>query len=547
MSKFQTTGHFSTIGHYLCLLVLLLSPLAGIAALALTPAEQTYLEARQPVMCVDPDWWPFEMLDAHDRHVGIAADLHELLRQRLGLKVSLYTNPNWDEQLRASKAGRCQIISFVNRTAQRDDWLIFTDPLLRDPNVLITREETPLIEDFSSLQGKRMALPAGTAIYERISTDFPNIKLIGTASEDEAIGLVADKQADMTLRSLIVAAYTIKKNGWFNLKINSQLPGYENNLRIGVVKSDPLLRDLLNKGIATLSEQEKNKIIDRHIEIKMVTDIDYTPLKWLIGLTATILLTSLYWLKRLRKINLSLAAALDEVQTTEMEQRQFISMLSHEIRSPLAVIDTTAQLLSLKQRSLAEIKQLEARIRRGASRLTSLLDNSLTQDRLNSKNFTLHTDDIDLKKLLSVPLDNAELFSRQNEITTTVEGSLTSLRGDQTLLRIMLNNLITNAIKYTPAGTPIHLHIAREGEFCLIQVADQGPGIPQDDIPHIFERFHRGKNVKDSPGAGLGLSLVARIVQLHQGNISVECPPAGGTIFTIRLPIPADSAHPGQD
>jgi len=537
MRKFHFLGHFHP-GRTLCLLALLVIPVTGVAALELTPEEQAYLEAKQPVMCVDPDWWPFEMLDAHDRHVGIAADLHELLRQRLGLKVRLYTNPNWDEQLRASKAGRCQIISFVNQTAQRDDWLIFTEPLLRDPNVLITREETPLIEDLSALRGKRMALPAGTAIFERISTEFPNIKLIGTASEDEAIGLVADKQADMTLRSLIVAAYTIKKNGWFNLKINSQLPGYENNLRIGVVKSEPLLRDLLNKGIATLSDQEKNRIIDRHIEIKMVTDIDYTPLKWLVGLTATILLTSLYWLRRLRKINQSLAAALDEVQTTEMEQRQFISMLSHEIRSPLAVIDTTAQLLSLKPRSQAEIRPLEARIRRGANRLTSLLDNSLTQDRLNSKNFTLHSDDIDLSKLLSVTLDNAELFSRQNEISATLDDTLTNLHGDQTLLRILLNNLITNAIKYTPAGTPIHVGIAREGDVCLIQVADRGPGIPPGDLPHIFERFHRGKNVKDNPGAGLGLSLVARIVKLHGGTISVDCPPGGGTTFSIRLPLP---------
>lgn len=92
----------------------------------------------------------------------------------------------------------------MNRSPEREKWLIFTAPLLRDPNVLITREEFPLVTDLGTLRGKRIALPLGSAIYERIRADFPNLELIGTVSEEEAIGMVSDRRADMTLRSMIM-------------------------------------------------------------------------------------------------------------------------------------------------------------------------------------------------------------------------------------------------------------------------------------------------------------------------------------------------------
>src|SRR5574343_1367484 len=135
-------------------------------ALELTSSEKAYIHGHKPFMCVDPDWWPFEVIDNNGRHIGIAADLHALLRERLGLEIELFPERTWDAQLRASKEGRCQMMSFLNQTPQRDQWLIFTQPLLDDPNVLITREETPFIADLAALQGKSMALPWGTAMYE---------------------------------------------------------------------------------------------------------------------------------------------------------------------------------------------------------------------------------------------------------------------------------------------------------------------------------------------------------------------------------------------
>ncbi len=521
-------------------LLLCSNPATAEVSVALDGSEHAYLDSHRPTLCVDPDWWPFEVIDEKGRHAGVAADLHALVRERIGLQVDLYPARTWAEQLAASRAGRCELLSFVNRSPEREAWLIFTEPLLRDPNVLITREEFPFISDLASLRDKSIALPLGTAMYERVALAFPNLRLIGTVSEDEAIGMVSDRRADMTLRSLIVAAHTIKQHGWFNLKINGQLPGYENQLRIGVLKSETLLRDILDKGIATLTAAERNRIVDRHLQIKMVTDVDYTLVKWLAALLLAIVATSLYWLRRLRRLNGALQTALVEVRANEAEQRHFISMLSHEIRSPLAVIDSSVQLLAL--RSTAETHPVLARIRRGIARLSGFFDNSLTQDRLNSRNFTLQHTDVDIGEVATWAVESAELQSERHSIHLEQPAGLPMLTGDPTLLRILLANLLSNAIKYSPPDSSIELCLSRVGNICRIEVADHGPGIPEDELELIFQRFRRGRSAGKTPGAGLGLALAARIVALHGGRISAGNRPQGGACFTVELPLPASMA-----
>lgn len=511
---------------------------APVHAQALTEIERQYVSDHIPTLCVDPVWEPFEVIDPAGKHIGIAADLHALVRERLGLRVQLHGVRTWDETLAASKSGLCQMLSFVNRTPERDQWLIFTEPLLTDPNVLITREEQPTITNLAGLIGKKIALPRGTAMSERIKKAFPNLTVVDVVEEEDALALVSNKTVDMTLRSMIVAAHTIKKEGWFNLKLNSQLPGYENHLRIGVLKSEPQLRDILNKGIATLTEQERASIVDRHVQIKMVTDvqIDYTPVKWMAVLITAIVATSLFWLRRLRNTNRLLRTALADVKATEAEQRLFIAMLSHEVRSPMAVIDTTAQLLSIQLDDDDGAHRLVARIRRGVARLSNFFDNCLTQERVNSKNFALHPVDLSVAELAYWAEESAELLSGEHDIRLELAPDLPALRGDQTLLRILLMNLLSNAVKYAPPGTPITLRVQANQTYCRFEVVDQGPGIPEDEQLVIFQRFRRGRKAEGTPGAGLGLAVAARIVALHGGAIALRSPPGEGACFMVDLP-----------
>ena len=324
-------------------------PLAAAApAVALNESERAYLQAHPTIpLCIDPDWWPFELIDPAGRHVGMAADLIALVSERTGARFTLYPTRTWEESLAASRSGACLALSFLNRTPEREQWLIFTEPLMVDPNVIITREEHPFVSDIGTLRGKTIALPRGTAMYERIARDFPHLTIVPTESEREALALVSERKVDMSLRSLIVAATTIKHEGWFNLKISGQIPGYENQLRMGVLKSETTLRDILDKGIATLTTLERRQIVDRHMHMTVVTDVvtDYTLASWLGIVMVAILATSLLWMTRLRKLNNKLKRLAETDPLTALPNRTALAssftldiLRAQRYDRPLAVI-----------------------------------------------------------------------------------------------------------------------------------------------------------------------------------------------------------------
>lgn len=271
---------------------------------ALSPEEKAYVEHVKAVkMCVDPDWAPFEHINAHGQHEGIAADLVQLVAQRVGLSIELYPTTTWEESLAASKSGRCELMSFLNRSPARDAWLIFTDPIFFDQNIIVTREEHPQIDHLQGVQGKSVALPRGTMVEERIRKDYPGLRVVTTASESEAMTLVSERKVDMTVRSLIVAAHAIKKEGLFNLKVAGQMPEYTNQLRMGVIQQEPVLRNILDKGVQSITPQERESVVNRHVAIQVHNGIDYG-LVWQGGLLgAVVMLVVLYWNRKLAALN----------------------------------------------------------------------------------------------------------------------------------------------------------------------------------------------------------------------------------------------------
>ncbi len=247
------------------------------ARVELTNAEKKLVEAEGELrLCVDPDWRPFEEIDEHGTHQGIAADLLRLISERTGIGFTLVPTANWEESLAFSRTGKCEALSFLNETPKRKEWLSFSRPLFTDVNVFITREEHPFISDPAELVNETLALPKGTAMEEFIRRDYPNLRIVTVDSEADALLLVTDRKVDMTLRSLIVAAHTIKSEGWFNLKISGQLPAFTNKLRVGVTKNKGHLLAVLDKGIESINAQDRGAILNKHISINVQTVTDYS-------------------------------------------------------------------------------------------------------------------------------------------------------------------------------------------------------------------------------------------------------------------------------
>lgn len=178
-------------------------------SVSLTPEEQAYLSKTGTItMCVDPEWEPYELVTPDGEFLGIAADLVRLIASRSGVSLDLVKTSDWDESIAASQEGKCQILAFLTETPARDEWLLFTNPYFSDPNVIITRNEHGYISDPARLVNETIALPNGTSVEERIRRDYPNLMVVNSGhSEADAFRMVEEQEADMTVRSLTMAAY----------------------------------------------------------------------------------------------------------------------------------------------------------------------------------------------------------------------------------------------------------------------------------------------------------------------------------------------------
>jgi PAS domain S-box-containing protein len=273
----------------------------------LTPEERAFLEELGPIqMAVDPDWMPYEYVTEDGDFIGIAPDLLDLIARRLDIQFEVIPTRDWEETLEIGRAGKSHIIPFLNQTAERDEWLLFTDPYFINPNVFVTREGHDFISDPRALQNKTIVLPSGTSIEQWVRRDFPNLEVITVETEAETFRYVEERRADMTLRSLTMAAYVIKQEGWFNLKIAGEVPEYANHLRIGVNKELPMLRDILNQGIATITPAEVQEAVNRYVSIQIVQRQNRRLALRISGIAFLVLALSLFWNHRLQKVSVAL-------------------------------------------------------------------------------------------------------------------------------------------------------------------------------------------------------------------------------------------------
>ena len=231
------------------------------------------------------------------------------------------------------------------------------------------------------------------------------------------------------------------------------------------------------------------------------------------------------------------SAALDHERMIVQEQQQFLSLVSHEFRTPLAVMDGAAQMARLSvDPAPPELTRSTQSIQQGVSNLLHLLDTWLTTDRIASGLRALKTEPVALPALLTEVVKRAADISRR-DLRAELDDLPATTHCDRDLLSAALLNLLDNAIKYSPVGSPVSLR-AQVREGCLhLEVRDKGKGIPVDQLQQIATRYSRGRNVGQIPGLGLGLHLVRTIAKLHGGRLEVESTEGQGTTARLVLPV----------
>jgi len=239
-----------------------------------------------------------------------------------------------------------------------------------------------------------------------------------------------------------------------------------------------------------------------------------------------------------------LRGRLDESERQKERYEKAVHYITHEMRTPLTAIQGSSELMGRYDLSDDKRKQMSDLILSESKRLSSMVDAFLNVESLAAGTLELKTGPVDVRKLLSGCIERVRPAAERKNIDVLFDSSSGGvIEGDQEFLEYACYNLLTNAVKYSPAQTAISVRAHTEGERVLVSVEDQGYGMDEKDLQNIFRRFYRSKRAKDSgeAGVGVGLALVEEIVIQHGGTIQVESEVGRGSCFTISLPADARS------
>lgn len=242
---------------------------------------------------------------------------------------------------------------------------------------------------------------------------------------------------------------------------------------------------------------------------------------------------------RSRRLSVDLQKANQELINLNDLKTRFVSMASHDLRSPLTAILLSARLLEQYSDKLPPEKKrkhfsiIEERVRY----MTQMLDDLLVLSRADVGKLEFNPSPVDLDVFCGKLFDEIQLSaSNKHTLAYTRDGECQLPCLDAKLLQHILTNLLTNAIKYSPEGGTVSLEVSCPNGEVIFRVKDQGIGIPPEDLTRLFESFQRASNVGKIPGTGLGLSIVKQCVDLHGGQVAVESEVGAGTTFIVTLP-----------
>jgi signal transduction histidine kinase len=231
--------------------------------------------------------------------------------------------------------------------------------------------------------------------------------------------------------------------------------------------------------------------------------------------------------------------AVEQLERLNRAKSEFVSIVSHEFRTPLTGIQGFSEMMRDEQLSMEEMREYAGDINKDVQRLNRMINEMLDLDRMESGRMTIHPERLDFNAVIDDAASRVRPNAPNHTLTLDLQPDLPQIQADRDRMTQVASNLLNNAIKYSPTGGRITLSTRAEGDQLLFDVRDEGLGIPKDALETIFERYSRvdSQATKDIQGTGLGLPIVRQIVQLHGGRVWAESELGRGSVFHVVLPL----------
>ncbi|MFO7809376.1 diguanylate cyclase [Guyparkeria sp.] len=259
------------------------------AAIRLTDVERAYLdEAGHIDICIDPNWMPFERFDENGRHDGISADYFALFEDALGVDFRPLPVETWSESVEHLKAGDCELFSLAMRTPERETYAKFTDSYIQTPLVVATKSDVAFINDLSDLSGRAIAIPALYAFAELLREDYPDLDLVEVTDIDAGLAMVRSGEVFGYIGTLATIGYKLQTEYGGELRITGD-SGKSWDMGVAVREDRPMLHGIMQKAVATITEEQRRDINNKWIAVRYDQRVDYT-LLWQVSAVFALLI-----------------------------------------------------------------------------------------------------------------------------------------------------------------------------------------------------------------------------------------------------------------
>jgi signal transduction histidine kinase len=540
------------------LLGLFLGP-PGVSAndLVLTVTEQEWLAAH-PLIRIgpDPDAAPFEWFTPEGEYKGMAADYVRLIEEKLGVAFEIVHARDWTQVLEMVRNGEIDVLSAVAVSPQREQYLVFTEPHITVPGVVISSKDFNSIEE---LYGHKVAVVANYVWDDLITHHEVDVRLLRVEDTLTGLELASLGAIDAMVSDLASLTYLIGEQGFVNLRIVSYIdPVLE--LGLAVRKDWPQLRAILDKALASIGSAEREALRAGWLKLE---DRSFwnNPVIWYSaggGLLTFLLILGGFglWNRTLkRQVEVRTRELQDAqmklIQAEKMESiGQLAAGVAHEVKNPLAIIQMGVDYLSSEtgqdEVTGEVIRDIDDAVRRADSVIRGLLDFS------RDKQLERTHGNINAVIDGSLRLVGHEMRQRNIEVKPHLATDLPDLELDANKLQQVLINLFMNAAHAMERDGELvvvsqlktlhsrdelsrdHDQRFNKGDTVVwVEVRDSGPGINEADRNRIFDPFYTTKPVGE--GTGLGLSVSRNIISLHQGSIDIRNRPEGGAVVTLMF------------
>ena len=527
-------------------------------ALALTAEERAWLDQKHTVRVRIADWPPYLIVKDDQSPHGIVIEYLKLIEERTGIRFKHeVTDEPFAEFLESMKQRQGpDMTAVIVPTPEREQYLSFSETYIAAPYVIFTREQDNPILDISGLSGKTLAVPRGFFVQKQLERDYPEIRQALYDSDEAALQAVATGQADAYIGNLTVASHIIHGRGFSHLRVAAGSPFGDQSLSMGNRNDWPELTSIIDKALASITEEEKTAIRNKYLAIKFEQGINKVKvLKWALiigGTAAVIIFLFMFWNTRLSKeiskrkqTEKDLKQARDTAEAANQAKSIFLANMSHELRTPLnAILGFSGMLARERDATPDQLEKLSI-VNRSGQHLLSMINDVLDLSKIEAERIELQETPFDLVALIKEISVMIQSRAGEKGLSVALETESTSfpyIKADTGKLRQILINLLNNAVKFTDeGGVTIRCTtepIAEEPKHChiVIEVEDTGPGIDSARQVQIFEPFVQERDVPERKGTGLGLSICKKYADFMGGIIEVESEVGKGSLFRLRLP-----------